>query len=334
MVPHSPISGTALAAFPDLSRYLKEIEEFCHPNWKGIARQIEEGVAEADWNAAWEAAARQWIGRLCDRLGGNYRLHETANFMVVTEAPMRVMADACGFFEEALSQILRGLAGVALDEGYGKHVVLMFSLPDHYYRYISYFDSTGEHPTSGGMYLPGEGYAHFAFPTTDYSSYRGVLVHELTHGCLAHLAIPAWLNEAMAMRMEDAVGQSSSFNLDRETYERHLNHWNSRTIQQFWSGESWEIPGDGFELSYNLAQVIWRKIEVDLGAPRRAVLEFVSSASENDAGEAACNSIFGVSLSDLVADFLGDGDWSPKPNMWRKSKQKTRAARRTSLCGR
>jgi hypothetical protein len=131
----------------------------------------------------------------------------------------------------------------------------------------------------------------------------------------------------MAMRMEDAVGHSNSFNLDREIYERHMNHWNPRTIQQFWSGESWQIPGDSFDLSYSLTQVIWRKIEVDLGASRKAVLEFISSAAENDSGEAACNDIFGVSLSELVADFLGDGDWSPKPNMWPKSRRKTRAAR-------
>ena len=120
----------------------------------------------------------------------------------------------------------------------------------------------------------------------------------------------------MAMRMEDAVVQSKALNLDREIYGRHLNHWNSRTIQQFWSGESWQIPGDSFELSYSLAQVIWRKIEVDLGAPRKAVLEFISSAVENDAGEAACNEVFDVSLGELVADFLGDGDWSPKPEIW------------------
>ena len=324
-----------MAPFPDISRHLKQKEGFCHPNWKAIDRQIEKSVAESDWNAAWEAAARQWIGRLCARLGDGYQLHETANFMIVSEAPKRIMTDACHFFEKALTQILSALSGVALDEGYGKHVVLMFSLPKHYYKYISYFDPAGEHPTSGGVFLPGEGYAHFAFPTTDYSSYRAVLVHELTHGCLAHLAIPAWLNEAMAMRMEDAVGHSNSLNLDREIHERHMDHWNSQTIQQFWSGESWEIPGDSFDLSYNLAQVIWRKIEVDLGAPRQAVLEFISSAEEKDAGEAACNRVFGVKLGELAGDFLGEGDWSPKPNIWPKSKRKVKvsaARRQMSLC--
>ena len=309
-----------MASFPDLSPHLQEKEGFCHPNWEAIGRQIEKSVAEQDWNTAWETAARQWIGRLCAQLGDGYQLSETANFMTISEAPKRVMADACDFFEQALTQILTALSDVALDEGYGKRVVLMFSLLDDYYQYISYFYPAGEHPTSGGVYLPGEGYAHFAFPTTDYSSYRRVLVHELTHGCLAHLPIPVWLNEAMAMRMEDAICHSNSLTLDREIYQQHSAHWNSQTIQQFWTGESWEIPGEGFDLSYTLAQVIWRKIEVDLGAHRQAVLEFIASADKKNAGEAACNRIFGVNLGELVGDFLGEGDWSPKPDMWPKSK--------------
>src|SRR5688500_670147 len=153
-------AGTSMAPLPDISRHLEEKEGFCHPNWDAIGRQIEKSVAESDWNAAWEAAARLWIGRLCDQLGDDYQLHETANFMIVSEAPKRVMTDACKFFEKALTQLLSALSGVALDEGYGKHVVLMFSLPEQYYKYISYFDPAGEHPTSGGIFLPGEGYAH------------------------------------------------------------------------------------------------------------------------------------------------------------------------------
>jgi hypothetical protein len=316
-----------MTPFPDISRHLKEKEGFCHPDWEAIARQIEKSVPEPDWNAAWEAASRLWIDRLCDRLGGGYGSHETANFMLVSEAPKRILVDAGNFFEQALIQTLSALAGVALDEGYGKHVVLMFSLPDDYYKYISYFYPDGEHPGSGGIYLSGEGYAHFAFPTTDYSSYRAVLVHELTHGCLAHLPLPSWLNEAMAMRMEDAICHFNSLNLDREIHRRHMQHWNSKTIQQFWSGESWEISGDSFELSYNLAQVIWRKIEVDLGASRQAVRAFISSADEKDAGEAACNRVFGISLGELAGDFLGEGDWSPKPHVWPNSMRKAPAPR-------
>ena len=85
---------------------------------------------------------------------------------------------------------------------------------------------------------------------------------------------------------------------------------------RFWTGESWEIPGDSFELSYNLTQVLWRKIEADLAAPRSEILQFILDAHFDDGGEAACQAIFDLSLGDLVMDFLGEGEWAPTPNEW------------------
>lgn len=301
---------------PDLIPHLHIKQGFCHPDWDAISEIIEKSLPEPEWNAAWEAASREWVGRIRSTLGGGYQVYETGNFLILSEAPMRVIRDACKSYEEALKRILTALEGVASDAGYGKHVVLMFASLEDYYGYINYFYPEGEHPMSGGVCLSGEGYVHFAFPTTDYSCYRTVLVHELTHGCLGHLPIPAWLNEALAMRMEQLLCGSDNFQLDQEIYDKHTAHWNENTIQQFWSGESWEISGDSFELSYNLAQVLWRKIEVDLEAPRGAILEFVLNAHADDAGEAACHAIFDLSLCDLVTDFLGEGSWSPEPSQW------------------
>jgi hypothetical protein len=192
----------------------------------------------------------------------------------------------------------------------------MFARLDEYYRYITYFYPEGEHPMSGGVCLSGEGYVHFAFPTPDYSGYRSVLAHELTHGCLAHLPIPTWLNEALAMRMEEVVCGSGTFGLDGELYDRHVAHWNADSIQAFWTGESWEIPGDSFELSYSLAQLLWRKIEVDLGASHERVVRFIADAQSKDGGEAACQAVLDTSLGDLVTDFLGEGEWKPNPDKW------------------
>jgi hypothetical protein len=243
-------------------------------------------------------------------------MYETPTFLIITEAPERIAREAGNSYEAALKHILSSLSGVASDAGFGKHVVLMFARLDEYYRYITYFYPEGEHPMSGGVCLGGDGYIHFAFPTLDYSSYRTVLVHELTHGCLAHLPIPAWLNEALSMRMEEVICGSSIFHLDGDIYDRHVAYWNVDSIQDFWTGESWQIPGDSFELSYSLAQVLWRKIEVDLGAARDQVLRFIAAAHASDSGEAACQSAFSTSLGDLVTDFLGEGEWKPNPDKW------------------
>lgn len=161
------------------------------------------------------------------------------------------------------------------------------------------------------------GYLHLAFPTVEYARYRSVLAHELTHALLAELPIPTWLNEAVAMQMEDTVCFTPRFRLDRELLDRHLAHWNAETIQHFWSGESWQFPGDGFELSYNLAEVIWRKIQGEIAKSREQLLRFINEATKDDAGEAACQEIFKFGLGEVVADFLGPGEWQPNPGlMW------------------
>jgi hypothetical protein len=305
-----------MTKLPDISEHLHIKEDFCHPDWEAISGIIESHLPESEWNSGWEEASRRWVGRIREKLGGGYQVYETANFMLLSEAPAHIIRDACGSFEDSLKRISQSLHGVASDGGFGKHVVLMFANIDDYYGYITYFYPDGESPMSGGVCLSGEGYLHFAFPTTDYSSYRTVLVHELTHACLSHLPIPAWLNEALAMRMEQVICDTHNFQLDREIYDRHAAHWDAETIQWFWSGESWEIAGDSFELSYNLAQVLWRKIEADLGAPRSAILQFIVDAHCGDGGESACLAAFGLSLGDLVTDFLGDGEWAPDPDTW------------------
>ncbi len=304
------------ALVPDISRHLHAKQGFCHPDWEAITDCIEANVVESDWNEAWVEAASQWVGHLCDKLGGDYRIYETTNFLFLSDAPDRVIKDACSFYETALKEILENLEGVASDEGLGKHVVLMFNNIDDYYAYILYFYPEGDQPMSGGVCLNGEGYVHYAFPATDYYHYRTVLVHELTHGCLGHLSIPAWLNEAMAMRMEEVICGTEIFELDKEILERHIKHWDSNSIQEFWRGDSWEIHGESFELSYKLAQILWRKIEVVLKTPTDVLLSFVATADFNDGGQAACESVLGFCLGELVCDFLGEGDWDPKPVQW------------------
>ena len=65
-----------------------------------------------------------------------------------------------------------------------------------------------------------------------------------------------------------------------------------------------------------MAQVLWRKIEADLAASRSQVLFFISVADWVDSGDTGCTEIFGVSLADLVTDFLGDGPWAPAMPLW------------------
>ncbi len=300
---------------PDLSKYIAvELRGFC-PDWEAIARSIEQDVSEPERGAAWQDAARQWVEGIRRAFGRGYEVHETSRFLILTVTPPRIASDIGRFCEWSLGGILQYLSGVAAETVPGKHVVLMFETLDEYYDYIAHYYPEGNHPTSGGVYLD-NGYGHFAVPVPDHFSYRNALVHELTHACLSHRRIPQWLNEAMAMRMEGALTDVYAFHFDRHLHQRHLAWWNANSIQRFWSGESWTVPGEGFELSYSLAQILWRKIEVDLRVSREAVLGFIAAARADDAGEESCRLCLKRSLGDLVADFLGKGDWGPNPGAW------------------
>jgi hypothetical protein len=300
----------------DIHPYLPTKDGFCHPDWEGLAQLIETTVPQAEWNTIWYACARIWVEELRLTLGNRYQVHDTPNFLILTEARASVSRDACTYCESALQRIRETFRGLVPGRGQDKQVVLMFNRSEDYYRYILYFYPDGHHPMSGGVFLEGEGFPHIAVLTTDYASYRTVLVHELTHACFSRFKLPCWLNEALAMRMELALCGTDAHPLDRELRDRHVAHWNPQTIQQFWSGQSWELPGDSSELSYSLAQILWRTIESELHPPPEALSAFLGTAHRDNAGEESFQAIFDLSLGDLVTEFLGDGQWTPLPESW------------------
>lgn len=295
------------------------INGFTYPRWDLIMDCINAVVPEQKKDLAWIDAERQWLTKMATDLPGNYCCSESKHFLILSEGSSRELKHACKFFEKARLSILKFLPGITSDEGYGKEVVLKFSNEDDYYRYIMHYYDDGTHPMSGGVCITSGGCLHYAIPNNpdDPSSYKTTLVHELTHGCVSHLPLPTWLNEALAMRMEQIVCGTQIMPLDRFLLEEHREHWNSETIQQFWSGESWELADQGFQLSYSLAQIVWNKIENEMRAPQKMIQSFISKSHFEDTGERACQEVFELSLGDFIEDFLGEGDWSPDENRWK-----------------
>ncbi|MCC9644700.1 hypothetical protein LOC71_20700 [Rhodopirellula sp. JC740] len=280
------------------------------PNWDVIHAWSETNVDSRSLNDTWTRIARDWLKLLADALPHDYTVRESSEFLLLaTDVPLgeRILA----FSEHARRVILEKLDGVASDEGHGKHVILLLGDDDAYYDYVTdFYPDEGEFGLSGGMFLSA-GYGHFVICPSSAVEYERVIAHELNHALLSHLPLPLWLNEGVTQVIEDIVVDSSYFMVDHEILQRHRAYWNLQTINSFWSGESFSFPDEGQELSYGLAQVLFRNLMSDFP---EVVKDILNNASYVDAGNSAFLQFCNVSIADRAAQFLGNGDWTARGN--------------------
>ncbi len=296
----------SLAAIPNA---VETRERLPHPNWPIVFDWVENNVAIDDINNAWVKLASDWLDALLASLPEGYGRTESPEFILLSNGDARSARRILDRCESARRIILDTLSGVACDDGYGKHVVLAFGDPDTYYDYIAdFYPDEGEFALSGGIFLDC-GYGHFAMCLACSGDHDRTIAHELNHALLRHLPLPLWLNEGVTQVIEDMVVGNSEFVVDHDTRRRHRSYWNRDTIDLFWSGASFYSPDVGQELSYHLAQILFRNLMSDY--PKK-INDFLNSASFADAGNAALVKLCGVSIGDCVKQFLGEGDWSPR----------------------
>lgn len=282
------------------------------PDWELIAKFVDENQHEKNQDQLWSDIARSWLHSLGSSLAHDYIKTETENFILLSSKNQRYNKLLITFLERCRKRLLSRTKGIFADEGLGKHVVIAFENLDSYYDYISHYGpQEGTYGLSSGMYL-NYGYGHFVFQGDDLSTAESIAAHEMTHALLSHLPIPMWLNEGIAVNMESLLGGYPPERLDRSMAEQHQDFWTSKTIQQFWTGESFFRPDDGQKLSYQLAQILVAELSTNYDT----FSEFANSADWRNAGENAFLDIYDLSLGDMVANFLGDGDWSPRPDEW------------------
>ena len=279
------------------------------PDWQSIEAPPE----TSGLHAFWSSAARSWLERLREQLGATYHLSASDHFMMLAPVPDRTCKLILDHCERSRRQILHLLDGIALDEGYGHSVIIMFATQDEYYDYVSnYYDPEGEFSTSGGMFLD-RGYGHFVFPEGEMAALESTVTHELTHCYVRHLPIPAWVNEGLAVNTETRIVRAPySVFSPQEVAAKHARYWNSATIQEFWNGKSWLRPGDSNLLSYDLAQKCVALLARDFDVFRK----FVHAAHLDDGGAAASLDCFAYPVENLAAAILGEGDWAPDPSRW------------------
>lgn len=299
----------------------EEYEGFRYPDWGALVRLVEKECDEERYDSVLTELARAWLLIMREHLGDEFELLESSHFLLLSREKEHVQKNLLYACENSRKIILEQFAGNLKKVGLGKHVLIVFHHAEDYYRYSHWFSGGGEAPMTGGMCI-NNGYTHIIIPVIEAETTPlSTIAHEFSHVMLSGYVLPNWLDEAIAMRMEDVVVEQEGLMLNEESYKQHIKYWDEKTIQGFWSGEVWGRESVGFSLSYQLARVLWQKIAIDLSATKEEVIELIETVQMEDCGNAAVKKIFDYSLGELVADFLGEGNWEPDEEQIQKGKE-------------
>lgn len=253
----------------------------------------------------------QWVRLVCARFAPKYRVLESDRFVIMTHEEEPKAAALLNFCDKAGRIIHRRLGQIVSEDCGGKHAVFLFDGDEDYFRYVSAFidaETEGEERLARAM-LISEGYPHTVVMHVTADVTEASLVHELVHDYLWSLPLPSWLNEGITVTIERDFRGISRPEISRETFESLMAFWDSDTIQDFWSGESFSFASES-EVSYKLAEAL---VDIILRNSPAGFKDFVLNASWDDAGESAAQEYLGQSLGDIAAVFLGEGDWTPRP---------------------
>jgi len=313
------IDGAAPFAF---SSHITIDNQFPYVDWPAVESWVAKLPSNEIQGLAWSMCERAWLLHLRAALGPSYQLAEADDAMLISSLEPNVARATLEFMNLTLSRIVHVLDGVAAVPASGKDILIVFDDYDGYYHYIShYYPDDGEFAGSSGMYLHA-GCSHFVTVKSDMQVIEPVIVHEMTHGCVAHLPLPAWLNEGIAVNMERRLGYAGSpLYIPKEMHQKHLEFWGLPEIQEFWSGKSFLPNDEGSMLSYDLAQIMVEEMAKD----REAFLNFVLVADRADAGSAAASEHLGMGLRECVCAILEieeSSGWEPDPNLWDSEPEK------------
>jgi hypothetical protein len=266
----------------------------------------------------WLEAYRQWLSELAAAISSAHTIFESRHFIAVAPSTGNSGPLLVSFAEHCRKVLLSVVDNLADLRSPCKYPIVAFNRIDLYQPYA---DSYGPGGLSSSGFFIGEGAGHVAVLGVDIEAMEPVLAHELMHAALYHLPLPAWLNEGLALMFEhNACSARLPRLFDAEDVWRHKEYWGENGLGEFWSGDGFHGDSDVQELCYELAEIAVRLL-VERSQPglfglnrrrQRQLIGFIREASHADYGELACQEHLGCGLGDLVATFLGPGDWSPQ----------------------
>ncbi|MBP6902271.1 MAG: hypothetical protein KBC73_19435 [Burkholderiaceae bacterium] len=276
---------------------------------EGLEPQLQAG--------AWVQAEIAWLLRVRDSLDGHYRVDVSGSAILLSSLDSNVASSTLEFMTKTHRRVCTVLDGVAASPEWGHDILIVFDDDQTYYRYVSHFyGEAGEFAASGGMFI-NDGCSHFVTMKSDLRVVEPTIVHEMTHSCLSHLPIPAWLNEGLAVNTEQRLSPPSAPDVltPRQMHAKHKAFWDAGKVQEFWSGKSWLRTDDGNMLSYDLARILVSEFATDWEPFR----EFALKADLSDAGHASASEHLGIDLGAAVCAILErepDPSWRTAPETW------------------
>lgn len=310
----STICGINGASF-DLAKIMLLEEGLPVPDWIALNDWIET-IDTTDRGRVWADAELAWLSCLRSALGDTYKISRFRQAVVLSSLSSRQEQLVMAFMDSSIKRIVKTLGRIASVPEWGYDILIVLDDEDTYYRYISrYYPEEGEFSISSGVHI-GYGCSHFVTTKQEMRLIEPVIVHEMTHSCVAHLPIPAWLNEGLAVNTEHSVCGSSDTDADTPArHNQHRNFWNPNTVQQLWSGASFKRTDEGSLLSYDLARILVSQ----MGKSWEQFEAFVLDADLNDSGQRSANEKYGMSLGAMVCALLDQQyspAWEPMPEKW------------------
>jgi hypothetical protein len=304
----------------DMAAHLASANGLPVLDWAAVRQWVMSLRDEQAQALAWTACELAWLAHFRAALGPGYRVTQEGSAVLLSSLERNVAQATLAFVGKTLQRVLRVLDGVARVQPWGHDILVVFDDDETYYRYVAhYYPEAGDFAGSGGMFI-NHGCGHFATVKADLRSIEPVIAHELTHACLSHLPLPAWLNEGLAVNTEHRLcpPPSNVFggrDNPQQMHARHRGFWGAVEIQEFWSGKSFLRADEGNELSYDLARIIVAQLAADWTRFR----PFALAADMADAGAAAAREHLGVELGAVAAALLQQppgAQWSPEPRLW------------------
>jgi hypothetical protein len=214
---------------------------------------------------------------------------------------------------QRIERLLPGMADFPVKE---KNILLVLDDEDTYYRDVAqFYGEGGEFARSGGMFIH-FGCPHFVLVAADLAAIEPVIAHEMTHNALAHLHLPTWLDEGLAVNTERRLkGAPPAQHTPAQLHGLHQRFWTPERMQEFWSGMSFQRTDDGNLLSYELARILVEHMARDWAA----FTAFVKAAQRSDAGAQAAQDLLAMDLGRSVGALLDRDDtrgWAPDPSRW------------------